>query len=432
MKILFIVGSLALGGGAERAAVSLGNELYKNGHEITYLAFQDKNPKYEYKGEYYILNQHHTFNQDTDKIKTLNYNLNFFKNGIELIKNSLKIKKSCSQKNINTVISIGAEVNYHVILSGIFGNKSKIIATHHQNPESFSVNHKRVMKILYPKSDKVICVSKTMENIFKKKMGIKSNITTIYNMLDIENCIKLSEKKIPYEFQEIFNSGFIFINIGRLDASKGQWFLIRSFRDVVDKYNDVKLVILGNGELKKELEDLIKRLHLEKNVFLLGNHKNIFPFLKNSNCFVLSSLFEGLPISLLEALSTNLTIISTDCKSGPREILCPDISLDEKIKYPYYGKYGILTKPFDKKSIFETIDEKPLDKDEEDFSSLFFRKLIFETIDEKPLDKDEKDLAALIIKIIEEKKLRKKYSTGQERALDFDKTKIMEVWEKII
>ena len=432
MKILVIVGSLALGGGAERAAVSLGNELYNDGHEITYLAFQDKNPKYEFNGEYYILNQNHTFNQDTAKIKTLNDNLNFFKSGLKLIKNSLKIKNICSQKNIDTVISVGAEVNYHVILSGILGNKSKIIVTHHQNPESFSITHKRVMKILYPKSDKVICVSKTMENIFKKKMGIKSNILTIYNILDIKNCIKLSGEKIPHKYQEIFKSGFIFINIGRLDASKGQWFLIRSFRNVVDKYNDAKLVILGNGELKKELEDLIKKLNLEKNVFLLGNQNNVFPFLKNSNCFVLSSLFEGLPVSLLEALSTNLTIISTDCRSGPREILCPDLELDRRIEYPYFGKYGILTNTFDRKSIFETINEKPLNKDEGDFSNLFFKKLIFDTIDEKPLTKEEENLTNLMIKIIEEDKLGKEYSMGQERAWNFDKTKIMEIWEEII
>lgn len=285
--------------------------------------------------------------------------------------------------------------------------------------------------MLYPKSDKVICVSKTMENIFKKKMGIKNNISTIYNILDI-NCIKLGKEKIPDEYQEIFNSGFIFINIGRLDASKGQWFLMRSFRKVVDKYNDVKLVILGDGELKKDLEDLIKKLYLEKNVFLLGNHKNIFPFLKNSNCFVLSSLLEGLPLSLLEALTTNLTVISTDCRSGPREILCPDFKLDGRMEYPYFGKYGILTVPFNRNSIFETINEKPLNKDEGDFSSLFFKKLIFETIDEKPLTKEEENLANLMIKIIEEDKLRKEYSIGLERAWNFDRTKIMEIWEEII
>lgn len=110
MKILIMVGSLALGGGAERAAISLGNELYNNGHEIIYLAFQDRNPKYEFSGEYCILNEHHTFNQDINKIKSLNNNLNFFKNGLKLIKNSLKIKKICSQKSIDTVIQLGLKL----------------------------------------------------------------------------------------------------------------------------------------------------------------------------------------------------------------------------------------------------------------------------------------------------------------------------------
>jgi len=121
--------------------------------------------------------------------------------------------------------------------------------------------------------------------------------------------------------------------MGRLTEQKGQWFLIRSFRKVVDDYDCAKLCILGEGELKKDLIKLIKNLNLENNVFLLGNQTNIFPFLIRSDCFILSSLWEGFPMALIEVLSIKLPILSVDCKTGPRECLCPELDLDINIEY---------------------------------------------------------------------------------------------------
>ena len=183
--------------------------------------------------------------------------------------------------------------------------------------------------------------------------------------------------------------------------------LIRAFKKVVEKYPNSKLIILGKGELKKDLENLIKKLKLENNVYLLGFHKNPFKFLKNSHCFVFSSLWESFGQVLVEALTFNLPIISTDCETGPREILAPELDLEEKINYPYFGKYGILIEPFP-------------------------RKFIFKDLKEKPLIKQEKQLSDLMIKIIQDNSLRKKYSNGLKRAKDFDIDKIIKKWEKVI
>ncbi len=126
---------------------------------------------------------------------------------------------------------------------------------------------------------------------------------------------------------------------------------------------------------------------MENNVFLLGAQSNPFKFLKYSHCFVLSSLWEGLPNVLIEALSMNLPIMSTDCETGPREILCSELDINEEIIYPYYGRYGILTKPFSEEFIWNDINEESLTK-------------------------EENLLANLMIKIIENKNLRKKYSNS--------------------
>ena len=240
-----------------------------------------------------------------------------------------------------------------------------------------------------------------------KKIFLLNNITHLYNPANIKFYISRSKEPLEQKYQNIFKNSFVFINIGRLTEAKGQWFLIRSFKEVVEKYPNAKLIILGEGELKEKLQDLINKLNLQNNVHLLGMQKNPFKFLKHSNCFVFPSLWEGLPNTVIEALSLNIPIISADCKTGPREILCPELNIDNNIDYPYFGKYGILTKPFP-------------------------RMFIWEDLDEKPLIEEEKKLFDLMIKMIEDENLKTRYSNGLERAKDFDIGKISKEWEKLL
>lgn len=109
---------------------------------------------------------------------------------------------------------------------------------------------------------------------------------------------------------------------------------------------------------------------------------------------------------LVEALSINIPVISTDCKTGPREVLS-ELDLFEEIEYPYYGEYGILTQPIN-------------------------NKLIFEDLKDVPLNKSELMLAKLMMIMIENPSLREKYSNGIDRAYDFDQKKIINYWKKII
>lgn len=388
MKILIISDSLALGGGAEKYAASLGNEFYKKNHIIHYLTSFDESPKYNFEGEYL------TFNENRSK--------NILHKIIDFFYLSYKIKVISQKNEIDLIISVGEVANFRAILSKyLFGNKVKVFATHHLYPETHRINIDRI-KFLYPKADNIISVSKTIANVLKEKYGL-NNLITIYNMIDVQSNLKNANGKLPEEYKEILDEKFVFINIGRLSFQKGQWFLIRSFKEVTAKYKDVKLFILGEGDLKPKLTKLIRELNLEENVFLLGNQNNVYPFLKLSKCFVLSSLVEGFPFTLIETLSIDLPIISVDCKTGPRECLCPGLELDQKIKYPYFGEYGVLIEPFEKKC-----------KSSED-----------------KLDAKEKILSDLMIKFIEDPKLRKDYTKGLNRAKNFNKDVIMDKWEEI-
>lgn len=112
-------------------------------------------------------------------------------------------------------------------------------------------------------------------------------------------------------------------------------------------------------------------------------------------------------MTLIEALSLNLPIISTDCKTGPREALCPEISVEEEIEYPYLGNYGILNQSFSNKMVFHSLKNKPLNRSEE-------------------------MLAESMIKMIESPDILKRYSKGVEFARHFDKNKIIKYWMNII
>ncbi len=388
MKILIISDSLALGGGAEKFAASLGNEFHKKNHKIYYLTSYDDSPKYNLEGKYLTLNEKRSRNI-LFKIK-------------DFFKMSYRISKICKKNGIDLIISVGEVANFRAILSRyLFKNNVRIYASHHLYPKTHRINYDRI-KFFYPKADKVICVSKKIEDVLKENYGL-NNLLTIYNMIDIQSNLKKANEPIE-EYEELLTEKFIFINIGRLSYQKGQWYLIRSFKEVTNRYKDAILFILGDGDLKPKLIELIKELKLENNVYLVGNQENVYPFLKMSECFVLSSLFEGFPLTLIEALSMDLPIISVDCLSGPRECLCPDIDLDQLVDYPYFGEYGILIEPFEKK--LKSSNDK--------------------------LDAKEQMLSNLMIKFIEDPNLRKKYSYGLDRARNFDEHMIIDQWERIL
>ena len=416
-NLLIISRPFFLCGGIEKSAATLGTKLYERGYNVYYLTFSNVPATYKIKGSHFSLNENYYRLSEAKGVK-------FFLKNIKKVLKSLifvnpKIIKDFSHShNIDLIISFGEYNNLPVLLSRIlFKNKCKLIVSIHINPDKIYDITRSIqsvfiyfllkiitIKYLYKKADMIVPVSKGIENSLYNYGFRKSSVKPIYNLFDINSCLKLSKEKIPFEYREIYKDSFVFINVGRLVIEKGQIHLIRSFKKVVSKYDKAKLVILGDGILRNDLKQIVKKLNLEKNVFFLGVHSNVFPFLKKSDCFVFSSIWEGFGIVILEALSMNIPVISTDCKYGPREILCPELDLTEEIIYPYYGKYGILTKPFQ-----STKNPKNL-----------------------RLSDEEKILANMMIKLIKEPNLKNKYSNGFKRAQDFDEDEIISKWENLI
>ncbi len=226
----------------------------------------------------------------------------------------LLIKEIFKEKNV-TVFSFQANV-YCILICKLFG--VKVISRANSAKYSLTNNwlkHK-IFKIFLNSADKVIVNSEQFKKDLKKKFNLVA--TCIYNPLNSEEIIKKSKKKSSKIFN--LNNKIKIINIGRFTDQKNQIIFLKSLKHL-KKFINFEAVIIGKGFLKSKLKKYIIENKLTKNVKLMNFAKNPFTLIKQADLFILSSKYEGLPNVLLEALVLKKFIISSDCPTGPREIL---------------------------------------------------------------------------------------------------------------
>jgi len=190
-----------------------------------------------------------------------------------------------------------------------------------------------LMRWLYPKADFIVGVSQGVVEDLKKVLRFDSEkFRVIYNPIVDEGLLKKAEEPLDHPW---FREGEppVILAAGRLHISKDFPTLLRAFA-LVRKQIPARLVILGEGEKRKELEDLARKLGIREDLDLPGFVENPYKYMKRATVFVLSSQWEGLPTVLVEAMACGCPVVSTDCPSGPREILKD-------------GEYGILVPPKD-------------------------------------------------------------------------------------
>ena len=125
----------------------------------------------------------------------------------------------------------------------------------------------------------------------------------------------------------------ILVSVGRLQVVKNQRLLI----DAVASFKNVRLYIFGEGELRSDLEEQINTLGLNDNVFLMGFESNPFQYLKAADLFIFGSNHEGFPNVIMEAMACGLPILTTNCKSGPDEIMELQYPKTDDIMITDYG-----------------------------------------------------------------------------------------------
>lgn len=176
--------------------------------------------------------------------------------------------------------------------------------------------------LLYNYFDKIVSVAEHTRDLNEAKLrhlveNSSEKMVYVHNSLDYEAVLKAADETLDVALDE---NSFYFMTMGRLSPEKNQRMLIEAFKEVVVRRNDAKLVLVGNGELKGELAEVIRELGLEEHVTLLGQVVNPFPLLKRCDVFILPSNHEGQPMVLLEALILRKAIVATDIP-GSRSIL---------------------------------------------------------------------------------------------------------------
>jgi glycosyltransferase involved in cell wall biosynthesis len=157
----------------------------------------------------------------------------------------------------------------------------------------------------------------SMENLSESLAISPERISVIYNGVDL-NLIQQMAKAPTVDIGLSEHDKYI-LNIGRLTYAKQQDLLIKSFARLKDR--SLKLVILGEGPLREELQALVENLELQDRVLMPGFVDNPYAFLRRAELFVLSSCYEGMPTVLIEAMACGCSVVSTNCPSGPSEIL---------------------------------------------------------------------------------------------------------------
>tara|TARA_B100000989_G_scaffold298240_1_gene286676 strand:+ start:407 stop:1549 length:1143 start_codon:yes stop_codon:yes gene_type:complete len=198
------------------------------------------------------------------------------------------------------------------------------------------------------------------------KVTFPTNETLNYfkelNIID-ENKLQLLYDPIVHtrHLGKIKNDKFIkqnefYLAIGRFTRQKNFFFLIKCFEQISKKNQNIKLIILGDGEQRKNFQKYLKKKKLDKNIFLPGYENNVHKYLSNCKLFILSSLWEDPGFVLVEAMFSEALVLSSDCPSGPKEIL----SINKK--------RGVLFKSNDTKDFIkkfyeiEKLEDKELNK----------------------------------------------------------------------
>ena len=328
-KVLFVANTLQVGG-AEKILINVLKNIDKSKYDVTVLALVNYGVLVDevknIEGVKYIGGFKGLFGKTKLNVNSKFYNI---ENKI-MIKRLKKYTKQI-REHANKLYPIFIKEKYDIEIAFLEGRVSKFVSCS-TNPDSKKIawihtditdttkeNFINVKdeKDAYSKFDKIVCVSNGVKEKFIQKTGLNENIYVQTNPIDTNNILKLANEKLEFDKKD---EDLIVCAVGRLEPVKAFDRLLEVHKRLIDASIKHKLWIVGDGKERENLENCIKKYNLENTVTLCGYQKNPYKYLKNSDIYICSSLVEGLSSTVLEAITLEKVIISTDCP-GMKEIL---------------------------------------------------------------------------------------------------------------
>jgi glycosyltransferase involved in cell wall biosynthesis len=295
-------------GGAERVSVTLANGIAARGHRVTLLTVKDSGPFRANVREHVEV----VALGGTGVIEAFPALVRWLK----LEKPDAMLSMMAHTNLISIVARSVSKVKLRLIIS-------ERVSLAHALPDMKGRITRVLSSFLYKRADHITVVTKAMIAEIVKHTGVaEARVSAIYNPVIDDDFLRQSNEETSelHPWFELSDRRVI-LAVGRLDVQKGFDTLLAAFSILASSDDSAYLIILGEGKHRAQLEALRKKLGLIQRVAFPGFATNPYPSMKRASLFVLSSMSEGLPGVLVQAMACGTQVVSTDCPTGPREIL---------------------------------------------------------------------------------------------------------------
>lgn len=295
-KYMFIVPSLSKGG-AERVVSVLASGLAEQGKdEVVIVRYFMTDLDYAVSSKVKIITLSNGFEEDYNKLNRIKM--------LKMLRHIIKTEKP------DHILPFLRHVNLQTYIAAFGKYRKKVVFTIRSSPYENEGKMGKIHNFLIEHKNMTIVQTQSQKEYFPKKSHKRIHV--------LPNPVK---EEFIYNQTSSPREPFVVVGSGRLDKQKNFSMLINAFHNfALDKQN-VRLCIYGEGNDEQKLMKQIKQLGCEDKIFLMGRTNDLVSVYKNASMFVLSSNFEGLPNALMEAMAIGLPCVSTDCKTGPADLI---------------------------------------------------------------------------------------------------------------
>ncbi|MBP2639411.1 MAG: glycosyl transferase group 1 [Firmicutes bacterium] len=249
------------------------------------------------------------------------------------------LKKLKREYKIDVTMSFGTSANLVNALAKT--SDKKIVSVRGYGSLTKSPWGKMISRLVYGRADVVITVAKKLSEDLAALYDIPAaKVKTVYNPYDLTELSDLAGHPVPIEI-----GSPTIVSVGRMQKVKGYRHLINAMAHVIAFIPQAKLLLIGTGDEAAALQKYTEKLGLIDNVLFAGFQPNPYSYEAKCDLYALSSINEGFPNTLVEALACGLPIVAADCRTGPREILMEHYE-NRTAEGIEYADYGVLVPPF--------------------------------------------------------------------------------------